>query len=439
MKNIVEIVGKADSGSIVFLDELGAGTDPTEGAALAISILETLGRRGCLLMATTHYTELKKYALAADGVENASMEFDVDTLSPTFRLRVGLPGRSNAFEISRKLGLPEDVVARAAESMDSGSIAFETVIEQAEANRQAAETARLDAEHKLAEIEAEKEALDREIRKTEDEKAAVIEKARNESLEKLAEADEYAEIVRAELKSLLDEAGSLIDGAKTGEFTSYDAKKAQSRGDFYRRLDENRKAIRRLDGEFRSMGGGGSKSRKNRASGRSGERPAAGDLRVGDTVRLVTIDAEGEVATLPDDKGELQILVGRIRMTVPLADLRVVKGAKAAPGSGGYGGAKKGRGSTGGTSHIRLDKANTVSSSIDVHGFTLDDAIIEVDKYIDDAMLAGYGEVVIVHGRGEGILRAGLRRMLTRHKHVRKVRQAGPDEGGDGATVVTLK
>ncbi|MDR1043223.1 MAG: endonuclease MutS2, partial [Clostridiales Family XIII bacterium] len=152
MKNIVEIVGKADSESIVFLDELGAGTDPTEGAALAIAILETLGRRGCLIMATTHYTELKKYALAATGVENASMEFDVDTLSPTFKLRVGLPGRSNAFDISRKLGLPEHVVARAAESMDSGSIAFETDIEQAAANRQAADAARLGAERALAEI-----------------------------------------------------------------------------------------------------------------------------------------------------------------------------------------------------------------------------------------------------------------------------------------------
>ncbi|MDR1496224.1 MAG: endonuclease MutS2, partial [Clostridiales Family XIII bacterium] len=141
MKNIVDIVGKADKDSIVFLDELGAGTDPTEGAALAISILETLGRCGCLVMATTHYTELKKYALSADGVENASMEFDVETLSPTFRLRVGLPGRSNAFEISRKLGLPEYVVARAAESMDSGSIAFETVIEQADADMRAAEAA----------------------------------------------------------------------------------------------------------------------------------------------------------------------------------------------------------------------------------------------------------------------------------------------------------
>jgi DNA mismatch repair protein MutS2 len=359
-------------------------------------------------------------------------------LSPTFKLRVGLPGRSNAFDISRKLGLPERVVARAAESMDSGSIAFETVIEQAEANRQAADAARADAERELAEIEDRREALDREIRKIEDEKAAVIEKARNEALEKIAEVDEYAEIVRAELKGLLDEAGSLIDGAKTGSVASGDAKKTPSRGDFYRRLDENRKAIRRLDEEFRGMGKGGAKDRKSRASGRSGEKPVAGDLRVGDAVRLVSLGAEGEVATLPDDKGELQILVGRVRMTVPLADLRVVKGAKTAP-RGGYGGARKGRGSSGGMAHIRLDKANTVSSSIDVHGFTLDDAIIEVDKYIEDAMLAGYHEVVVVHGRGEGILRSGLRRMLTRHKHVRKVRQAGPDEGGDGATVVTLK
>ncbi|MDR2162944.1 MAG: hypothetical protein LBO70_03260, partial [Clostridiales Family XIII bacterium] len=401
MKNIVEIVRKAGKGSIVFLDELGAGTDPTEGAALAISILETLVRRGCLVMATTHYTELKKYALAADGVENASMEFDVKTLSPTFRLRVGLPGRSNAFEIARKLGLPESVVARAAESMDSGSIAFETVIEQADADRRAAEKARVDAEHSLAEIEKKSDALNLEVARFETDKAALMEKARAESLAKIAEAGEYADIIKMELKALLDEAGDLIEITRSGASAVANAKEVPSRGDLYRRLDEHRKAISKLDGEFRNIGAKGSGKSDGKApcvtSSVYGDksRISAGDLRIGDTVRLVSLDTEGEVVTLPDEKGELQILVGRIRVTVPLADLRAVRYVKG-DHSGRHGPARRaqqggsrakrynGAGS-GGAAHIHLTKANSVSSSIDVHGYTLDDAIMEVDKYIDDA------------------------------------------------------
>jgi DNA mismatch repair protein MutS2 len=446
MKNIVDIVKKAGKGSIVFLDELGAGTDPTEGAALAISILETLGKRGCLVMATTHYTELKKYALAADGVENASMEFDIETLSPTFRLRVGLPGRSNAFDISRKLGLPEYVVARAAEGMDSGGIAFESVIEQAESDRRMAAAARADAERALAGIEERRDALDREIAGFESEKAGLMERARAESLQRIADAEEYADIVKAELKALLDEAGDLIESAVSGAPSSRDGEKAPSRGDFYRRLGDSRKAIRDLKGEFGGAGSKGAGRRGGRtpsASGNSDRAPVdAGDLSVGDTVRLVSLDAEGQVATLPDDKGELQVLVGRIRVTVPLNDLRAVSSDQRAGGRGSALGAKRVRArapSSGGAAHIQLSKANSVSSSIDVHGYTLDDAIMEIDKYIDDAMLAGYGEVAIVHGRGQGILRSGLRGMLRQHKLVKKIRPGAPGEGGDGATIVTLR
>jgi DNA mismatch repair protein MutS2 len=423
MKNIVGIVRKADSDSIVFLDELGAGTDPTEGAALAISVLDTLGRRGCLVMATTHYTELKKYALVTDDVENASMEFDVETLSPTFRLRIGLPGRSNAFEIARKLGLPEDVVARAAGSMDSGSIAFETVIEEAENDRRAAEAARADAERALAVIADEREALERETLKFEAERAAVLDKARDEALEKLAEADEYAEIVKAELRALLDEAQDQTGRAGDGGPMAADAKDAPSRGDFYRRLDENRKALRRLEGEFGNSGaksgGGRGRYRSRPGSGTAPEtgcspgRIDAAALHVGDTVRLAPLGAVGEVATLPDDKGELQILVGRIRMTVRLSDLRSAGGGGPEKGGAKRGGARGFPGAPGaassGAAHIQFTKAGSVSSSFDVHGYTLVDAIMAVDKYIDDAMLAGYGEVAVVHGRGEGILRTGLR------------------------------
>jgi DNA mismatch repair protein MutS2 len=321
--------------------------------------------------------------------------------------------------------------------MDSGSVAFETVIEQAETDRRRAEDARQEAERVLAAIEDEKDALDLEIRKFEGEKDSIIESARLESIEKIAEAREYADIIKAEMKALLDEAGDLIEKAKAGALTAEDAERAPSRGDFYRRLDGSRKAADRIRGELGGAGKkreGGGRRGSPAHSNRGGAAPAAGELRAGDMVHLVTIDADGEVVTPVDDKGELQILVGRIRMTVPLADVRAVKGGK----GGGRRPRTAGSGISG-AAHIQLSKANSVSSSIDLHGYKLDDAIIEVDKYIDDAVLAGYGEVAIVHGRGEGILRSGIRRSLRENKHVRKVRSGGPDEGGDGATIVTLK
>jgi DNA mismatch repair protein MutS2 len=270
--------------------------------------------------------------------------------------------------------------------------------------------------------------------------------------------------VKAELKALLDEAGDLVNHASSDDLAASGGPVAgakggaPSRGDLYRRLDENRKALRRLDGEFRKIGAKGEGKRGRKAprsdggagssSGRSSGRVDAASLRVGDTVRLAALGLDGEVATLPDDKGELQILAGRVRMTVRLSDLRAVKD----PGSGKGGGVGRrgkmrkspsyygssGSGS-GGAAHIRFAKAGSVPSSFDVHGFTLDDAIMAVDKYIDDAMLAGYGEVAVVHGRGEGILRTGLRKMLRQHKHVKKIRSGGPGEGGDGATIVTLR
>jgi DNA mismatch repair protein MutS2 len=301
--------------------------------------------------------------------------------------------------------------------------------------------------------------LDREVRKFEAEKAAILDKTREASLEKLAEADEYAEIVKAELKALLTEAGDLANLAAPEDSAAASGPAARakggasSRGDLYRRLDENRKAIRRLDGEFRNIGAkdGGKRGRKASRAGTSSGRSFGNidptTLRVGDTVHLATLGMDGEVATPPDDKGELQILAGRVRMTVRLSDLRSVK--ENSPGGAGGGksrparrGAARSYGAasgSGGGAHIRLSKANSVSSSFDVHGFTLDDAVMAVDKYIDDAMLAGYGEVAVVHGRGEGILRTGLRKMLRQHKHVKKVRPGGPGEGGEGATIVTLR
>ncbi|MDR0357353.1 MAG: endonuclease MutS2, partial [Clostridiales Family XIII bacterium] len=249
MKNIVEIIAEADQNSIVFLDELGAGTDPTEGAALAIAILETLRARGCPVMATTHYTEIKKYAVAAEGVENASMEFDVETLSPTFKLTLGTPGRSNAFEISRKLGLPQSVTDRAAALLDSGDVAFETVIAQAEKDRQAAERDRDAAKILRSETEAQKAEFDRRVADFENKREALLEKARSEASEKIAEAEEYAALVRDELKVILDDAE---DMKRRAESAYSGAEEAPGRGDFYRRLDENKKFLSHLKADYGS-------------------------------------------------------------------------------------------------------------------------------------------------------------------------------------------
>jgi DNA mismatch repair protein MutS2 len=345
--------------------------------------------------------------------------------------------------------------------MDSGSIAFESVIEQAEAGRRDAEAAKTAAERTLQEIESGREALEREMREFEEKKAALWEKTKDETLEKLSEADEYADIVRTELKALLDEAGDFIDSAKADAVSAEEAKEAPSRGDYYRRLDETRKSLKRLEGEFQNLGGKTRGGGRRRVAGKFGSGGAAGegsakyggripasDVRAGVRVKYAPMDAEGEVLTPPDDKGDVQIQVGRIKMTVPIGDLRAVKqessrqgarpGARRGAGSGGHSGRKSGA-LGGGYTRIMLNKANSVRSSIDVHGQTLDDAIISVDKYIDDAVLAGYGEVQIIHGRGEGILRAGLRKMLQNHKQVKKTRTGAPDEGGDGTTVVTLK
>ncbi|MDR2156806.1 MAG: Smr/MutS family protein [Clostridiales Family XIII bacterium] len=429
MRNIVAIIARADEKSIVFLDELGAGTDPTEGAALAIAILETLQTKGCPVMATTHYTEIKKYAVAAEGVENASMEFDVETLSPTFKLTLGTPGRSNAFEISRKLGLPEALVARAAELLDSGSVTFEAVIARAEADRRAAETYRREAEALRAEMEARRRDLERQAEDFEAGRAQRLEKAKAEALGKVAEAEEFADIVRGELKALLDDAEEMANRARKGTSEFHGAVKRMSRGDFYRRLDESRKLLGQLKEDYRGMGADGRDFGRGGKGGRTrDEAPRASELRVGTAVRIPEMDRTGEVLTTPDEKGDVQVRVGRIRMTLPLSKLRLSgkNGTTPAPRGGKYGG-------------LVRAKIDSVSAAVDVHGHNLDDAERVVDKYLDDAFLAGLHEVIIIHGRGEGILRNGLRGMLKGHRHVKSIRPGDPGEGGEGVTVVVMK
>ena len=412
MQNIVNITDTAGSDSIVLLDELGAGTDPTEGAALAISILEYLRERGALVLATTHYTELKKYAMVDETVENASMEFDVKTLRPTYKLRLGIPGSSNAFEISRRLGLSGSIVDRAADHMDSGSIAFESVLEEAERSRKEATKGLEEADIIRAELESEQEIFDKKQREFNEKKEKILEKAREEAEEKINEAEEYAEIIKAELKALVDDAES---------------------GDFYRRLDENKKQLKSIKEEYKKEAPEKNKEAKKQRQNKkiSGKKPEK--LTVGDDVYVMSLDQDAEVVTAPDERGEVQVQLGRMRMSLPVSDLRIIEcGGKNKIGAGGK------YESTGRTGIVR-DKLYAVKNTLDVHGQNLDDAIMNVDKYIDDAYLAGLGEVSIIHGLGEGILKNGLRKMLRSNKHVKTCHKGSPFEGGDGVTIVELK
>ncbi|MDR0852090.1 MAG: endonuclease MutS2, partial [Clostridiales Family XIII bacterium] len=431
MTNIVDIVREADEQTFIFLDELGAGTDPAEGAALAVSILETLRFRRALVMATTHYTELKKYALQQDGVQNASMEFDVETLSPTYKLIIGTPGRSNAFEISRKLGLPEEIVTRASGLMDEGSLTFDKAVSRVETDRRAAERAREEAEALRAEAMHDRETLDKKITDFESKREHLLDKAHAEAAEKLAEAAEYAEIIRAELKSILDDAEDL----------------SGQRGDFFRRLDENKKLLRALDAADAPR-------KKNRISGASDvqerNKPLRAEgLRIGDRVKILSMDQKGEVLSVDLAKKEAQILVGRLKMTVPVTDL--AKSGDQLPASSG---SSENRGTTGtpakktrsaasenaggGYSSLVRGKVSSVAVSVDVRGENLDAAQMIVDKYLDDAFLAGLHEVTIIHGRGDGILRSGLRKLFKGDKRIKSFRSGGPGEGSDGVTIVQM-
>ena len=399
MANIVEIMKEADDQSLVLLDELGAGTDPTEGAALAISILESLSERGACTIATTHYTELKKYAISTEGVENASMEFDVETLSPTYKLTIGLPGKSNAFEISRKLGLPDSITDRAAGLLERGDIVFEDIITAIEEDKKAAEAERDEAKRINREMKARQEELEAKAKKLEKQRDAEIQRAREEAREIIAEAKETADDFREELKEIA---------------------RLESMGERTRRFDEGRRKLRAIE-----------KKNRNTIKRETNDKPVDPDtLRLGDRVKILTLGQNGEVCELPDEKGDLQVQAGAMKIGVNVRDIMLID--HQAPKSS----VRKRTSSYG---SMYRQKAQTVSTSIDVRGKNLDDALMDVGKYIDDAFMSGLGEVTIIHGRGEGILSKGIRAELRKNKNIKDYRRGAFDEGGEGVTVVKFK
>lgn len=406
MKNIIEIFRNAGEGSLVLLDELGAGTDPLEGAALGIAELERLKEAGALVAATTHYTELKKYALSTPGVENASMEFNVETLSPTYRLRVGLPGKSNAFEISEKLGLDKSIIERAAELMGEEQLEFEEAVSRVEADQAAAEA-------RLAEAGREREAAQEAMSEAEKELA----KARAEAAKIVEDARKRAGVMLRDAQGTIDEIAS--------ELRDIQHKKKNAgfnEGHIAGGAAEGRRKLRQAESALKPA------DAPKVETIQTGKMPDPEDLKIGMRVKYTKLDQTGDVESLPDSRGNFKIRLGSIRMTVNVKDVVI---AESEP----QGNKEKKKAKYG---NMSFGKAKTVSTEINLIGMNLDDATDRMNKYIDDAFLAGLKTVNIIHGRGSGILRKGLRAELRRNKHVESYKSAPYDQGGEGNTIVTL-
>lgn len=400
MKNIVSIIDKASYDSLVLVDELGAGTDPTEGAALAIAILERFYDSGALTMATTHYNELKKYALATSGVENAAMEFDVETLTPTYRLLIGVPGKSNAFEISKKLGLSESVIERASEHIKHGDMEFENVISSIEDDKRKAAADRLDAESMRAEIEERLKKLEEKEKAISEKRADIIAEAKREARELLRETKSAVKDVQKDLRRLQK------SGAHTNLNTGALEKSRRKINEAEDLVSE--KVVKQVNSE-----------------------PVSADtLKIGDRVKLLTIGQNGTILSLPDEKENLMINIGALKVKARLQDLMLINEGKdrkpQAKSSSKYG-------------SLLRSKSSSVSASINVMGKNLEDALADVEKYLDDVYMAGLDMVSIIHGRGGGILKDGIRQMLKRKKYVDSYGAASYNDGGEGVTIVRMK
>ncbi|MBQ6514359.1 MAG: endonuclease MutS2 [Clostridia bacterium] len=390
MTNIVEIMHEVTPRDLVLFDELGAGTDPTEGAALAQSILTRLQHIGVRTLATTHYSELKAFALTTKGVENASVEFDVETLRPTYRLSIGVPGKSNAFEISRRLGLPENLIDAARKLLSGNAIRFEDVIANAEYHRQVAEKERQLAEEASREtvrLRNEAEQLRKEM---EQKRTEQLRKAREDAKHIVDQARRESESVIAELKKMKKNAA----GSDVNELR------------------------RRLDRESDALAEG-----LGQPAPESGEAPET--VKAGDKVKILTLGAEGTVLAPPDEKGEVQLQAGMMKFKAPLSQLRLMRQEP-----------EKAKTTVKAKTGMMT---RTVKSECDVRGMNLEEALDAVSLYLDEAVLAGLNEVYIIHGKGTGILRAGIQQDLRKNRHVKGFRRGMYGEGEDGVTVVTLK
>ncbi|HUX47259.1 MAG TPA: endonuclease MutS2, partial [Desulfosporosinus sp.] len=394
MKNIVEIINQADGRSLILLDELGAGTDPTEGAALAMGILAELHERGCRTVSTTHYGALKTFAYETPRVKNASVEFDMETLRPTYRLLIGIPGKSNAFTIAGRLGLSEQVLQKANTFVTEREMQVADLIEnlgethrEIELEKQMAKTGRQAVEKQSKALEDKTIRLDEEF----------------EILLALAK-DEASELIRRAKR----EADELIEELK--EALKKDNKQQQD-------IEKARQGFRRIS----------SKLDNGRQVKRSGSELSANQLKLGQTVHMTKIRQKGQVLKLPNSNGEVLVQVGIMKVMVPLAELKLAhEEKKISP--------KYSR-----EANIGLQKAEVIRSEIDLRGMLVEEGTYALDKYLDDAILGGIGLIYVIHGKGTGAMRAGIQDFLRGHPHVRSFRIGEYGEGDSGVTVVELK
>lgn len=392
MKNIVGILDKADENSLVLLDELGAGTDPIEGAALAMSILEELNDRHCICVSTTHYSEIKAFAMTHEGMENASMEFDIDRLCPTYRLYIGIPGKSNAFEISSRLGLPSSIIDKAKSFLKGEDVRFEDIISSAQSQRRIAEEERKMAEEVRAELEKLRADAERERKKLDEDRNRLQAKAKEDAKRIVADTKREMEKLIVEIRSIKDIDRSAADRV------------IQAARDTLRATEtavNEKETIKKEDNTMPPK-----------------------TVRAGDTVNIVTLDQKATVLSAPDSKGEVMVQAGVMKLNVKLKDIRLIEEKKAAAPTSGK---------------VGLGAGKQVGLELDVRGMLVDEANIIVDRYLDDAYNAGLSEVNIIHGKGTGALRTGIQAFLKRHPLVKGYRMGSYGEGDAGVTVVTIK
>lgn len=403
MTNIVKILEKADSHSLCLFDELGAGTDPTEGAALAIAVLSFLHNMKCRTMATTHYSELKVYALTTPGVENACCEFDVETLRPTYRLLIGIPGKSNAFAISQKLGLPDFIIQDAKSRLEEGDEAFEDLLASLEESRVTIEKEREEIASYKSEISRLKSRLEQKEERLDERKDKLIRSANEEAQRILREAKETADQTIRQINKL-----------------------AQSSG-VGKELEAERTKLReKLDKVDKSL------SLKNEKGPKKTISPKK--LKIGDGVKVLTMNLNGTVSSLPNAKGDLYVQMGILRSLVNIKDLELLN----EPSISGPGMDLMKKNNTG-SGKIKMSKSFSVSPEVNLIGMTVDEAIPVLDKYLDDAYLAHLPKVRVVHGRGTGALKAGVHKHLKKLKYVKEFRLGDFGEGDTGVTIVTFK
>ncbi|MDO4779247.1 MAG: endonuclease MutS2 [Tissierellia bacterium] len=393
MTNIVSILEKADDKSLVLFDELGSGTDPTEGAALAMSIIDNLVKRDVLLVTTTHYSELKLYAMTTQGVQNASVEFDIETLSPTYRLIIGTPGKSNAFEISKRLGLKDEILSEAKKYVSKENKDFEEIISDIESDR-------IKMEQELSEVRALKLEYRRLNEKLNSDIGEKLQKALDEIESSKELAREILENAKAESKEILKFAKKSMKGS-TSE------------------LD---RAYSEITNKYKDMSVKYQKKEKT-------ETHQGGDIEVklGETVRIISMDDIGIVQTLPDSRGDLMVQVGILKFSANIRDLEKAQEQRKEKNKAGY------------RSVLQNKSKTEIRQELDLRGKNVLESIPDIEKFFDDSIILGMKTVNIIHGKGTGALREGITNFLKKSKYVESFRLGELKEGGAGVTVVTLK